>query len=133
MRWGLVHKFNPKKIYWSFGFYTSTTPGFFIKTESAKQVGYWNLKYPGSSDYDFFYKMIVKHKMNGTIAKKNEVFGYHRSGGFSSKGRFVDWLKECSQIRLDNNQPRLLVWLIFIVRYIKNFKKIFFQYFKKID
>ena len=31
-----MNGFNPKKIKWSFGFYTTTTPAFFIKTKDAK-------------------------------------------------------------------------------------------------
>ena len=40
--------------------------------------------------YDYFYRMIVKNKMKGIGTKKNELFGYFRRGGFSSKISFKD-------------------------------------------
>ena len=49
--------------------------------------------YKSSSDYDFFYKMLVKYKMKGMIANKNVVFGYRRSGGFSTQMPYITWLK----------------------------------------
>ena len=125
MRWGVIHKYKPEKIKWSFGFYTTTTPGFFIKLKDARKIGGWSLKYKSSSDYDFFYKMLVKYKMKGMIANKNEVFGYRRSGGFSTQMPYITWLKECNQIRLDNKQNIILVYFIMIMRILKNVDKIF--------
>ena len=57
-KYKLMHGFNPKLINWSFGFYTSHSVGFFIKTKNHKKIGYYNQKYL-SADLDFFYKMIV--------------------------------------------------------------------------
>ncbi len=82
MKWGVVHKYRPEKIKWSFGFYTTATPGFFIKTKDARKIGGWNLKYKTSSDYDFFYKMLVKYKMKGMIGSKKEIFGYRKERRF---------------------------------------------------
>ena len=125
MKWGVVHKYRPEKIKWSFGFYTTATPGFFIKTKDARKIGGWNLKYKTSSDYDFFYKMLIKYKMKGMIGSKKEIFGYRRSGGFSANVPYLKWLKECSQIRLDNNQNFVFVYLIHLIRIIKNLDRIF--------
>ena len=33
--WGVLHGYRPYKIKWSWGFYSSHSTGFFIKTESA--------------------------------------------------------------------------------------------------
>ena len=49
--------------------------GFFIKKEAANILGNYNLKYKYSSDYDYFYRMIVHHKMKGIASKKDELFG----------------------------------------------------------
>ena len=122
--WGLLHGYNPWKIYFSWGFYSSHSTGFFIKRSSAKKVGLYNLKYKYSADYDYFYRMIVKEKFKGIGTKKNELFGIFRRGGFSSKIKFIDHFFEEIQIRLDNKQNKLLVLLIFIYKYIKNFKKL---------
>ena len=40
-------------------------PRFLHKKEAAKIVGKYNLKYKLSSDYDYFYRMIVKHRLKG--------------------------------------------------------------------
>ena len=71
----LQYGFYPKKIYWTFGVYSSHSVGF-IKTDAQKKVGYYNTKYKYSSDYDLFFRMIVKFKLKGMATKKNEILGY---------------------------------------------------------
>tara|TARA_B100001121_G_scaffold285451_1_gene281220 strand:- start:283 stop:891 length:609 start_codon:yes stop_codon:yes gene_type:complete len=63
--WGILHGYKPWKIRFSWGFYSSHSTGFFIKSKSAKLVGDYNLKYKYSADYDYFYRMIVKKKNEG--------------------------------------------------------------------
>ena len=118
--WGILHGYKPYKIYWSWGFYSSHSTGFFIKTEAAKKVGFYNLKYKYSSDYDYFFRMIVKKKLIGMGTKKNELFGTFRRGGYSSRIKFFDHFMEEIQIRLDNGQNKLLILIIFIYKYLKN-------------
>ncbi len=122
--WGTLYGFKPYKIYWSWGFYSSHSTGFFIKRNSAKKVGLYNIKYRYSSDYDYFFRMIVKKKLKGVGTKKNEIFGNFRRGGFSSRTNFFDHFVEEIKIRLDNGQNRLLVLIIFIYKFFKNIKKI---------
>ena len=121
----LMHGYNPKKIKWSFGFYTTHSVGFFIKKFSQNKIGYYNTKYKWSADYDIFYKMIVRYKMNGMATKKNEIFGRFRPGGLSSTIKYLDWLKENNKIRIDNGQSKIVVFFIFALRLIRNFKKLF--------
>ncbi len=122
--WGILHGYKPYKIKWSWGFYSSHSTGFFIKLNSAKIVGLYNLKYKYSSDYDYFYRMIVEHKLKGVGSRKEELFGNFRRGGFSSKVNFRDHFFEEINIRLDNKQNKLLVLLIIIYKFFKHFKKI---------
>lgn len=122
--WGVLYGYKPWKIKWSWGFYSSHSTGFFIKSESAQKVGCYNLKYKYSADYDYFYRMIVKNKMQGTGTKKKELFGHFRRGGFSSKINFIDHFFEEIKIRIDNGQNLLLVLLIFIYKYLKHLNKI---------
>tara|TARA_A100001234_G_scaffold184183_1_gene167593 strand:- start:224 stop:1051 length:828 start_codon:yes stop_codon:yes gene_type:complete len=122
--WGILYGYRPYKIKWSWGFYSSHSTGFFIKRSSAKTVGFYNLKYKYSSDYDYFYRMIVHHKMQGVGTRKEELFGIFRRGGFSSKVNFLSHFFEEITIRLDNKQNRLFVLLIFIYKYLKNISKI---------
>jgi glycosyltransferase involved in cell wall biosynthesis len=123
--------YNPKKIFWSFGFYTSHSVGFFIKNKSQQKVGFYNTKYKYSADYDLFYRMIVKYKMLGMASSEDEVFGKFNSGGLSSRIRFIDYLKENTQIRLDNGQNKLIVYFIFVIRFLKNLSKILKDLIKK--
>tara|TARA_Y100000992_G_C21248969_1_gene484806 strand:- start:75 stop:824 length:750 start_codon:yes stop_codon:yes gene_type:complete len=122
--WGTLHGYNPWKIYFTWGFYSSHSTGFFIKKNSAKIVGPYNTKYKYSADYDYFYRMIVKHKLSGIGTKKDEVFGIFRRGGFSSKINFFDHLVECTKIRLDNGQNRLIVLLTIVFKFITNIKRL---------
>ncbi len=121
----LMHGFYPKKIKWTFGFYTTHSIGFFIKKSSQDKIGFYNTKYKWSADYDIFYRMIVKNKMKGMATKKNEVFGTFRPGGISSKIKYIDFLKENNQIRIDNGQNKIIVFGIFILRVLRNFKRLF--------
>ena len=121
--WGVLHGYKPYKIKWSWGFYSSHSTGFFIKKDSAKKVGFYNLKYKYSSDYDYFYRMIVKHKMDGIGTLKKELFGIFRRGGYSSSISFIDHFFEEMQIRIDNKQNKILILIIFIYKFLKNFKK----------
>ncbi len=122
--WGILHGYKPWKIKWSWGFYSSHSTGFFIKTSSAQRVGLYNLKYKYSADYDYFYRMIVKEKMLGVGTNKDELFGHFRRGGFSSQIRFLDHFYEEIKIRIDNNQNLLLVLFIFVFKYLKHLNKI---------
>jgi glycosyltransferase involved in cell wall biosynthesis len=121
--WGTLYGYKPYKIHWSWGFYSSHSTGFFIKLNSAKKVGLYNLKYNYSADYDYFFRMIVKHKLKGVGTEKNELFGVFRRGGFSSKISFIDHFFEEMKIRLNNGQNKILVLLIFIYKFFKHFKK----------
>ena len=123
--WGILHGYRPEKIYYSWGFYSSHSTGFFIKRKSAKKVGLYNLKYKYHADYDYFYRMIVKHKLLGTATKKNQVVGIFRRGGFSSTIGFKKLLKEELKIRLDNGQSIFLIAVIFIYKFFKHFKRFF--------
>ena len=122
--WGILHGYKPWKIFYSWGFYSSHSTGFFIKTESAKKVGLYNLKYKYSSDYDYFFRMIVKKKMKGIGVPKEKIFGVFRRGGFSSSVKFLDHFKEEMTIRNDNNQNKVLILLIIIYKSIRHLKKI---------
>jgi glycosyltransferase involved in cell wall biosynthesis len=122
--WGIIHGYQPWKIFFSWGFYTSHSTGFFIKKDAAKKVGDYNIKYKYSADYDYFYRMIVKHKLKGVATKKNEVLGIFRRGGFSSKVNFFDHLSECTKIRIDNGQNKFVVLLTFLLKYLYNINKI---------
>ena len=122
--WAILHGFKPYKIYYSWGFYTSHSTGFFIKRQSAKKIGFYDLKYKYSSDYDYFYRMIVKEKLKGIGTQKSEIFGVFRRGGFSSKIKFLDHFFEEINIRLNNKQNKFLILFIFIYKFLKNISKL---------
>ena len=131
-KYKLMHGFKPWKIKWSFGFYTSHSVGFFIKTKEHRKIGEYNLNYL-SADLFFFYKMIINFKLKGMASKKNEIFGEFLKGGFSSKINYFDHLLDLNQIRIDNNQNFLLVYLLFIIKIIKKPIKFFKSFLQKIS
>jgi len=121
----LRHGFRKYRIYWNFDFYSSHSSGFFIKKNSQNKLGKYKLKYKISSDYDLFYRMIVKEKMLGTSTKKDEIIGNFKSGtSYSSKFTFIEHLNEETQIRIDNNQNLLSILMVYTTHYFKNLKKI---------
>lgn len=125
--WGILHGYRPKKIYYSWGFYSSHSTGFFIKKESANKVGLYDLRYKYHADYDFFFRMIVKNKLKGMATRKDEVTGVFRRGGFSSKIPFRKLFFEELKIRYNNDQNLILIFIIFIHKFFKNIKKLLFN------
>ena len=122
--WATLYGYTRWKIHFTWGFYSSHSTGFFIKKKAAKIVGKYNLKYKFSSDYDYFYRMIIKHKLNGVGTKKNELFGIFKRGGYSSKVNFFDHLMECTRIRLDNKQNKFMVLITIIIKFVFNYKRL---------
>jgi len=122
--WGIMHGYKPWKIHFTWGFYSSHSTGFFIKKKAAEQVGFYNTKYKYSADYDYFYRMIVKLKLSGIGTKKNELFGVFSRGGYSSTINFFDHMNECTRIRLDNKQNKILVLFTIILKFIMNLKRL---------
>ena len=122
--WGILHGYKPNKIFYSWGFYSSHSTGFFIKRSSAQKVGLYDLKYKYHADYDYFYRLIVQKKMTGLATKKKEITGIFRRGGFSSTINYRKLFKEEMLIRYNNKQNFVLLIVIFIYKIIKHFKKI---------
>ena len=118
-----MYGYKPKKVYYSWGFYSSHSTGFFIKKNSAKKVGLYNLKYKFHADYDFFYRAIVKKKLSGMSTKKNEIIGDFERGGFSSRSPYFKMFLEELLIRYNNGQNLILVSMIALYKIIKNFRK----------
>jgi len=129
-KYKIIHGFNPNIIKWSFGFYTSHSVGFFIKTKEHKKVGFYNSNYL-SADLDFFYKMITNFNLKGLPTKKNEILGEFKKGGFSSKINYIDHLKDLNKIRIDNNQSKFFVMFLYLIKIVKKPLKFLNAYIKK--
>lgn len=122
--WGILYGYKPKKIFYSWGFYSSHSTGFFIKNSAAKKVGLYNIRYKYHADYDYFFRMIVKNKLIGIATKKKEITGVFRRGGFSSKIPFRKLLLEELKIRYNNDQNLILIFIIFINKFFRNIRRI---------
>ena len=121
--WGILYGYKPKKIKFSWGFYSSHSTGFFIKKDAAKKVGLYNIKYKYHADYDYFYRMIVKKKLNGIATKKNEIVGVFRRGGFSSTISYRKMFFEELKIRHDNGQNIIFLLILGIYKILNYWKK----------
>ena len=120
----LKHGFNINRLKYNFDFATSHSTGFYIKRRKFIQVGKFNTSYKCSSDYDLYYKAIIKHKLKGGYTKKKDLIGIVSKGGFSSTYSYLDHLKEEMRIRFNNNQSIFIILLIAINSIFKNFFKI---------
>ena len=129
-KYKLMHGYAPWKIKWSFGFYTSHSIGFFIKTSRHKEVGFYNTKFL-SADLDFFYRMIVNYKLKGTSSSKREIFGIFGKGGFSSKINYIDHLKDLNHIRIHNKQNKYFVYFVYFLKILKKPIKFINSFIKK--
>ena len=84
----------------------------------------YNTNYKYHSDYDYFYRMIVKEKLKGIATKKNEIIGIFRRGGFSSISPYRKQFFEELRIRYNNDQNVFLIFIIALYKFMKHFKKI---------
>lgn len=114
----------PNKIIWSFNFYPAHSSGFFITKEAQDKIGKYDLNFKCSSDYDLFYKMIIKYKMRGMATKKNEVIGTFMLGGYSQRITMLEHIIEESRIRIKNKQNIFYVYILSFLRIIRNFHQL---------
>ena len=120
--WGTMHGFYPHKIKYSWFFYTSHSTGFFIKRNAAYKNGAYSLNYRYSSDFDYFYRLIVHNKAKGVATKKGEVFGIFRPGGLSHTLDKEIHFFEKIQIRIDNKQNKLFLFFLIMIKFFINQK-----------
>ena len=119
--WGTISGYYPKKIMYSWFFYTSHSTGFFIKKNPAKKVGKYSLKYRYSSDFDYFYRMIIHNKFKGVATKKEEIFGIFRPGGISATLDKEYHFFEKIRIRIDNKQNKIFLIVLYFLKILRNF------------
>ena len=98
--------------------------GFLVHFRGGKKLGFYNTRYPCSADYDFFYKMIVKHKMNGTITKKDELISKFDLTGYSYEMSLFEHMLEETNIRINNKQNKIIVLIMFVLKFLKHYFKI---------
>ena len=123
----VFYKYEPNKMLWTFNFYPAHSSGFFIKKKAHDEIGNYNLRYPCSSDYDFFWRLIKKNKHKGLSTKKNEIIGVFEPGGFSANYGVFKHIWEETLIRFHNKQNKIVVITILILRLIKNSIKVLFR------
>ena len=121
----VLYKYEPNKMLWTFNFYPAHSSGFFVKKEVHDKIGLYSLKFPCSSDYDFFWRLIKKNKYKGLSTKKNEIIGVFESGGFSQNYGVFKHIWEETLIRFHNKQNKIVVITILILRLIRNCYKAF--------
>ena len=114
--------FSPNKAYWTFNFYTTHSVGFFVKKKVHKKIGFYNENFL-SADLDFFLRIIFSKRFKGIGTKKSQIFGYFRPGGFSSKVKYREHLKDLNKIKIKNTQNRFFVYLIYLFKILKSPKK----------
>tara|TARA_B100001057_G_C22869863_1_gene958256 strand:+ start:8217 stop:8957 length:741 start_codon:yes stop_codon:yes gene_type:complete len=121
----IYHNYKPEKMYWTFNFYPAHSGGFFVKRKVHEKIGLYSLKFPCSSDYDFFWRLIKNNKSKGISTKKNEVISVFKSGGFSARYGVFKHIWEETLIRYHNKQNKFFVTLLLVLRLIRNCYKIF--------
>ncbi len=124
----ILFRFSPEKIFYRFNIYPSHSSGFFISTKAHKKIGYYNENLKFGADHDLFYRMIVKYKLKGMIAKKKEVFGKFDLHGSSSKIPFYKTYFYEMIVRYKNGQN---IFYLFCLYFLKILNKIFRSIFKK--
>ena len=115
--------FNLKRLNYNFDFATSHSTGFYIKKSFHDKIGFYNLNFKCSADYDFYLRIFKLKNLKVMSTNRNKIIGEVQSGGFSSTYSSFDHLIEETKIRMKNNQNIFLISLIFVNTLIKNFIK----------
>ncbi len=117
----IMSGFHPQKIKWKFNIYPGHSSGFFIKKDTHKKVGLYNIKFKYSADYDLIYRMIVNYKLIGKCTKHSEITGNFRMDGLGSRVSLLGKIFEETRIRIHNNQNILIVFSLAILHFLNFF------------
>jgi len=117
------HAFKPKKVWYSFDYYTRHSVGFFVKRDVHTEIGLYDLRFRNNADMEFFYKLVSNKRYRGISTKENEVVGEFELGGFSSDTPYLDRITEELRIRIKNGQGWPIALGLFLVRFIRHLKK----------
>ena len=120
----VYYTYEPSKMSWSFNFYPAHSGGFFVRKKIHEKIGLYNLKYPCSADYDFFWRLIRQNNFIGGQTSKKDVISSFEKGGFSSKYSFFEHVCEETLIRINNKQNKIFVLFLFFLRCLRHFNKI---------
>ncbi len=120
----LKYGFNRKKLFFNFDFATSHSTGFYLDLNELKNVNYFDTKYKCSSDYDLYYKLIIKKNLIGSFTDKDQIIGEVASGGYSSKISFWGHLVEETRIRFDNRQNVFMIFICILNALVRKFLKL---------
>jgi glycosyltransferase involved in cell wall biosynthesis len=124
----LKYGLDRNRLKYNFDFATSHSVGFFLKKKIFEKYGLFNTQYKCSADYDIYYRIILKHKIDGGFTKKSNLIGIVKSGGYSSKINFFNHIFEETKIRLNNKQNFVFVSIIFCNAIFKFMLKKIFQF-----
>ena len=122
--------YRPNNIYRQFNIIPSTVVGFYVKLQSLKKAGLLNINYKFQSDYDWLYRIIVKHNMKGMRTKSEEIFGDLGKSNFSTKYSFFSLLINELKIRFNNKQSIIMITFIFFGRTLMKSYKILSKLFR---
>ena len=115
--------FNLNRLNYNFDFATAHSTGFYLKKDFHNKLGFYDLSFKCSADYDFYYRLFKNKKINVLSTNKNKIIGEVKSGGYSSKLSRLDHLNEETKIRFKNKQSFFIILLIYINSLIKIFIK----------
>ena len=115
--------YNLSRLNYNFDFATSHTTGFYVKKSLHKLIGYYDIRFKCSSDYDFYLRLFKNKDILIKSTPKNKIIGEVKSGGFSSTFTPLQHLNEETKIRIKNNQNYILI----IIIYLNTLFKIFFK------
>ena len=115
--------FNLKRLKYNFDFATSHSTGFYLKKTIHNKIGYYNLQFKCSADYDLYLRLFKVKGLKISSTNKSKIIGEVKSGGFSSTLTPLQHLNEETKIRIKNNQNIIFVSLIYVNTILKIFLK----------
>ena len=126
----IMSGYHPEKIFYKFNIFPSHSGSFFIKKQTQDKIGYYDLKFKYSSDYDLIFRLI-KRNFFGVCTTHHEVTANFNTQGISSKINFFKKINEERLIRIKNKQNILFVYFLFLILIVNKIRNILFNRKKK--
>ena len=118
----VYYQYEPEKIFYRLNIYPSHSGSFFIRSNKQKELGLYDTNLDYCSDYDLFYRMIIKKKMKGMSTKKNEIISKFNMYGMSSRVSFLKFYYYEMKVRFKNGQNIIYLVLLFFLKILNLFR-----------
>ena len=117
-RLGRVKGFRPLKV--KIGAF-APHPSMFVPRQVYERIGMYDESFRLLGDYDFMYRAV--NRFGVEVIYLPELIAFYREGGLSDR-RVAECLRDELRVKIRYGQPVVLAWMIYILKYLRNYRRI---------